>query len=250
MPIRPYAPAGPSIHPTIYIPARGPFALCQAILIPIYHLFLAAPSFLSACSSSARPSFLNPSTPIGFFRGLSFGRLSFSLYPFSSLPRASSSSSFASFPCSVFSSPFLFLALPRPYAGTSANLFSCVVSSGPTHFLISGYLGEGGRAKKGFAKERHTTTGKELPKLQTGPDSCTLYCTLGENACVIRQRGKSIVRIAYYFDPLILLQFQLHARENNLHSISSSQEPERHKNVCCSCIFISHYPFLSRSFFF
>lgn len=157
MPIRPYAPAGPSIHPTIYIPARGPFALCQAILIPIYHLFLAAPSFLSARSSSARPSFLNPSTPIGFFRGLSFGRLSSSLYPSFSLPRISSSSSSSS--ASLLRSLLLLLSfsLSRSYAGTSANLFSRVVSSGPTHFLISGYLGGGGRAKGEFAKERRTT---------------------------------------------------------------------------------------------
>lgn len=112
MPIRPYAPAGPSIHSTIYIPARGPFALCQAILIPIYHLFLAAPSFLSARSSSARPSFLNPSTPIGFFRGLSFGRLSSSLYPSSSLLRAFSSSSSASLP---FHRPLSF-SLPRSFS--------------------------------------------------------------------------------------------------------------------------------------
>lgn len=57
---RPYAPAGPSIHPTIYILARGPFALCQAILIPIYHLFLTAPSFLSARSSPGASSFFKP----------------------------------------------------------------------------------------------------------------------------------------------------------------------------------------------
>lgn len=86
-------PVHPSILPSIS-PARGPFALCQAILIPIYHLFLAAPSFLSARSSSARPSFLNPSTPIGFFRGLSFERLSSSLYPSSSLFLSFSLSSF------------------------------------------------------------------------------------------------------------------------------------------------------------
>lgn len=81
MSVRPYESTGPSIHPIICILARGPFALCQAILIPIYHLFLAALSFLSARSSSAHPPFLNPSTPIGFFRGLSFECLPSFLYP-------------------------------------------------------------------------------------------------------------------------------------------------------------------------
>lgn len=60
-------------HP--YPRARGPFALCQAILIPIYHLFHSyPPPFLSSCSppSSHLVSLSlffrrNPSTPIPFF---------------------------------------------------------------------------------------------------------------------------------------------------------------------------------------
>ena len=51
--IRPSVPSiHPSIHPSIlsvHILARGPFALCQAILIPIYHLFHGSFPFLSVC---------------------------------------------------------------------------------------------------------------------------------------------------------------------------------------------------------
>lgn len=47
------------IHPSIlsiHIPARGPFVLCQAILIPIYHLFHGSSPFLSVCLASLLPS--------------------------------------------------------------------------------------------------------------------------------------------------------------------------------------------------
>lgn len=156
MPIRPYAPAGPSIHSTIYIPARGPFALCQAILIPIYHLFLAAPSFLSARSSSARPSFLNPSTPIGFFRGLSFGRLSSSLYPFSPLLRAVSLSSSASLPFPFSPLPPSFSTICR-YEREFVLLCPFVRSNALSYF----WLPRGGRQSERGICERKAHVDRE-----------------------------------------------------------------------------------------
>lgn len=69
-----------SIHPqpTIlfhpYPRARGPFALCQAILIPIYHLFHSyPPPFLSSCSP-----------PSSHLASLSFSLSLFSPKPFDS----------------------------------------------------------------------------------------------------------------------------------------------------------------------
>lgn len=162
----------PPVHPSI-LPSISSLAghshFAKQSSFPFITSSSAAPSFLSARSSSARPSFLNPSTPIGFFRDLSFERLSSSLYPSSFLPRASScSSSLFSFSLSLFS-----FSLSPSYAGTSTNLFSCAVSSGPTHFLIPGYLGEGDSRKKGA--RRHLK--RKLPKHRTEPDICTLYCT-------------------------------------------------------------------------
>lgn len=145
----------PPVHPSI-LPSISSLAghshFAKQSSFPFITSSSAAPSFLSVRSSSARPPFLNPSTPIGFFRDLSFERLSSSLYPSSSLPRVSSrESSLFSLSLSLFLFFPFFLSLS--YAGTSTNLFSCAVSSGPTHFLIPGYL-----RGRGSAKERRTTT--------------------------------------------------------------------------------------------
>lgn len=114
----------PPLHPSI-LPSISSLAghshFAKQSSFPFITSSSAAPSFLSVRSSSARPPFLNPSTPIGFFRDLSFERLSSSLYPSSSPPRISSRESSPSSRSSFFFLPFL---LSLSYAGTSTNLFS------------------------------------------------------------------------------------------------------------------------------
>lgn len=141
-----YTAAGPSIHPTIYILARGPFALCQAILIPIYHLFLRR-FFFSISLFFLNASFFFKPFDSNWFLSGPLIRMPLSSFLYSSSSSSSSSLS-ASLSGSFF--PSSFHSILRRYA--DANLFSRVVSFSPTHFFISGYLG--GRE---FAKERRTT---------------------------------------------------------------------------------------------
>lgn len=163
---RPYArPVHPPVHPsilTIHILAHGPFALCQAILIPIYHVFLAALSFLSARSSSARPPFLNPSTPIGFFRGFSFE------HP--SVLSLSSSSRFL--PRTHFfdvRSPSLSPSLSLLRRHECEFVLPCLLySSGPTHFLISRPPRARGNPRRKGTRRRLKREEKELPKHRDG----------------------------------------------------------------------------------
>lgn len=211
MPIRPYAPAGPSIHPTIYIRARGPFALCQAILIPIYHLFLAAPSFLSARSSSTRPSFLNPSTPIGFFRGLSFERLSSSLYPrpllssfliLSLLPETTSVVSLPLSPTLALPHRLSLLSTVRRYEREFVLPCRFVRTNALSYF----WLPRGRRWRgDGPAEERRTMTVREWSCRNIGlAHSYMRRMRARARACSTRQREKSIVRIICFPFSLIL----------------------------------------------
>lgn len=168
MPVRPYAPAGPSIHPTIYILARGPFALCQAILIPIYHLFLRRSFF------SISPFFLRASS---FFKP--FDSNWFLSRPLIRTPFVLSLSIFLS------SSRFF----PRVFAGLSFSFFlsfylcrtqvrARICSPVPSRLVQRTFLflvtsGKGVSRKKGARRRLK----RELPKHRTEPDICTLYCT-------------------------------------------------------------------------
>lgn len=140
----------PPVHPSI-LPSISSLAghshFAKQSSFPFITSSSAAPSFLSARSSSARPSFLNPSTPIGFFRDLSFERLSSSLYPSSSLPRASSRES------SLSSFFFLSISVVRRYEYEFVLLCRLVRSNA----LSYSWLPRG----RGFAKERRTTTSEK-----------------------------------------------------------------------------------------
>jgi len=140
----------PSVHPSI-LPSISSLAghshFAKQSSFPFITSSSAAPSFLSARSSSARPSFLNPSTPIGFFRDLSFERLSSSLYPSSSLPRASSRES-SLFSVSLSSSSSLSSSYEYEFV-----LLCCLVRS---NALSYSWLPRG----RGLAKERRTTSEK------------------------------------------------------------------------------------------
>lgn len=143
----------PPVHPSI-LPSISSLAghshFAKQSSFPFITSSSTAPSFLSARSSSARPSFLNPSTPIGFFRDLSFERLSSSLYPSSSLPRASS---LASLHCSLSLLPFLSISVIRRYEYEFVLLCRLVRSNA----LSYSWLPRG----RGSAKERRTTTSEK-----------------------------------------------------------------------------------------
>lgn len=139
----PYAPAGPSIHPTIYILARGPFALCQAILIPIYHLFLRR-SFFSISPFFLGASFFFKPFDSNWFLSRPLIRTPFVL----SLSIFLSSSRF--FPC-VFAvlSPFLFLSLYLCHTQVRVRICSLVLSRPVQRtFLFLVTSGKGIRERK------------------------------------------------------------------------------------------------------
>lgn len=146
----------PPLHPSI-LPSISSLAghshFAKQSSFPFITSSSAAPSFLSVRSSSARPPFLNPSTPIGFFRDLSFERLSSSLYPSSSPPRISSRESLLRLTLFFFSFLSFYLCRKQVRVRICSPL---PVSFGPTHFLISDYL-----RGRGFAKERRTTTSEK-----------------------------------------------------------------------------------------
>lgn len=149
MPVRPYAPAGPSIHPTIYILARGPFALCQAILIPIYHLFLRR-SFFSISPFFLGASFFFKPFDSNWFLSRPLIRTPFVL----SLSIFLSSSRF--FPrifVVLFLSLFFLLSLSSSYEYEFVLLCRLVRSNA----LSYSWLPRG----RGFAKERRTTTSEK-----------------------------------------------------------------------------------------
>lgn len=116
-----HAAAGPSIHPTIYILARGPFALCQAILIPIYHPFLCR-SFFSISLFFLSASFFFKPFDSNWFLSRPLIRMPVSSFLYSS--SSSSSSLSASLCCFFFS--FLLSFIPS-YADTQMRICSPVL---------------------------------------------------------------------------------------------------------------------------
>lgn len=201
-----HAAAGPSIHPTIYILARGPFALCQAILIPIYHPFLCR-FFFSISLFFLGASFFFKPFDSNWFLSRPLIRMPLSSFLYSSSP---SSSSLSASVCCFFS--FLLSFIPS-YADTQMRICSPVLfRSVQRIFFISGYLREGNLWKK----DARRCPKRELPKHRLD-QTFARFVAHEKRMFAIRQRGKSIVRIAYYCDSLILHNYTLNMHEGTIY---------------------------------
>lgn len=201
-----YTAAGPSVHPAIYILARGPFALCQAILIPIYHFFLRRFFFSISLFFLGASFFFKPFDSNWFLSGPLIRM------PLSSFLYSSSSSSSLSTSLSYSFFPSFFHSIIRRYA--DANLFSRAVSFSPTHFFISGYLE--GREFLLLERKAHDDVRKGSYRNIGLDQTFARFVAHEKRMFAIRQRGESIVRIAYYSDSLILRNYTLIMREETI----------------------------------
>lgn len=207
--IRPYTllPVHPSIQPSIFSLAGHSYFAKQSSFLFITSSS-AAPSFLSARSSSARPSFLNPSTPIGFFRGLSFECLFHLFFYSSSSPPPSSSSLPASLCCSFF--PSSFHSILRRYEYEFVLPCRFVQFDALSYF----WLPRG----KGICERKAHDDGRKGSYRNIGLDQTfARFVAYEKRTFAIRQREKSIVRIAYYCDSLVLHNYTLIMHEETIY---------------------------------
>lgn len=194
----------PSIHSTIYILARGPFALCQAILIPIYHLFLHR-SFFSISPFFLDASFFFKPFDSNWFLSGPLIRMPFSSFFFIHLLLL-----FPQVFAALFLSPSSFHSILHTYEYEFVLPCRLVQSNALSYFWLP-------RGKGICERKAHDDVRKESYRNIGLDQTFARFVAHEKRTFAIRQREKSIVRIAYYCDSLILYNYTLVMHEETIY---------------------------------